>query len=80
METINYSNKACVLIRDVTIEECPWLKRDFKTNEVVYRFEGATYNCITKKGKAYTEKEDTNPFFELPNDATELLLSRNNQG
>lgn len=66
-------DKAFVLVRDVTVQECSWLKRNFKANEVVYLFNGNTYNCISKNGKAFTEKEDTNPFFELPNDATQLL-------
>ncbi len=73
MNSTNSSNKACVLVRDITIAECPWLKRNFKANEIVYLFEGCTYKCITKNGKAYTEIEDTNPFFELPNDATRLM-------
>jgi hypothetical protein len=73
MDSIKLSNKAYVLVRDITQVECTWLKRDFKINEVVYLYDGHTYNCISRNGKAYTEMEDTNSFFELPNDATRLL-------
>lgn len=57
------------LTRDVLGSECKWLKRDFLKGEVVYLFDGATYNCITKNGLPFTIDLDTGPFFELPKNA-----------
>ena len=57
------------LSRDVLQTECKWLKRDFKKGEVLYLYEEATYNCISKNGLTFTEKSNSNPFFELPKDA-----------
>lgn len=56
------------LERDVTTEECSWLKRDYKKGEVVYRYTGATYGCIGS-GVPVTEQEGVEPFFEIPADA-----------
>ena len=62
------------LIRDVTIEECGWLERDFKNGDIVYKFNGATYNCISENGIACSEKLNENPFFELPLDSIEEII------
>ena len=58
-----------ILIRDVSQSECPWLRRDFAPGEIVYLFDGATYNCISKNGLPFTEEAAGKPFFELPKDA-----------
>ena len=56
-----------MLTRDVTMSECPWLKRDFKKGETVFVFSGCTYDCISKGGKAFTwEEKGGGIFFELP--------------
>lgn len=63
MDSATSSNMACVTVRDITRAECTWLTREFRTNEVVYLFDGATYNCISRNGKAYTEIEKYEPIF-----------------
>lgn len=65
---------AYILLRDVTMQECKWLKRDFQVNEIVHLYNGNTYNCISKNGKPFTEVENEVPFFELPNDAIQPLM------
>jgi hypothetical protein len=59
--------------RDVLQTECKWLKRDIKKGEVLYLYEKATYNSISKNGLPFTEQSNTNPFFELPKDAVAEL-------
>lgn len=53
------------LKRDVPKSECPWLDRDMKKDEIVYRFTGPTYGCIGA-GIACSKKQGKTPFFELP--------------
>jgi len=60
-----------ILTRDVTVEECPWLERDFHEGELVFKYTGYTYGCCTYTGIACSLDGDT-PFFELPNDAIEV--------
>jgi hypothetical protein len=59
------------LIRDVTSKECRWLDKTFKEGEIVYLYYGCTYGCC--KDSAYTEEYDKTPFFELPNNAVEII-------
>jgi hypothetical protein len=56
------------LIRDVTREECYWLKTTFKKGDKVHRFTGVTYGCISYSGVACSV-DGKNPFFELPANA-----------
>lgn len=58
-----------ILIREVSQSECPWLHRNFALGEMVYLFDGATYNCISKNGLPFTLEAEGKPFFELPKDA-----------
>ena len=60
------------LIRNVTKKECDWLARDFKEGEVVHRYHGCTYGCISYTGVACTI-DGSLPFFELPLDAVKVL-------
>ncbi|WP_188051104.1 hypothetical protein [Flavobacterium sp. GP15] len=62
-----------ILIRDVPQSECKWLKRDYLKGEVLYLYEGATYNCITTRGLPFSEEFDVTPFFELPRNAVASL-------
>lgn len=62
-----------VLLRDVTKAECDWLDREFKKGETVYKYSGATYGCISWGGVACCEQPNSTPFFEMPNDALELV-------
>lgn len=52
-----------ILTRDVLISECKWLHRNFLKAEILYLYDGATYNCISKRGFAFTEVRDVPPFF-----------------
>ncbi len=54
------------LIRDISIEECPWLQDDLFKGMTVYEYTGCTYGCITRKGIAVTEEDNGTPFFEVP--------------
>jgi hypothetical protein len=56
------------LIRDVTREECYWLKTTFKKGDKVHRFTGVTYGCISYSGVACSV-DGKKPFFELPANA-----------
>lgn len=72
-------NKAVVskcaykLIRDVTTEECGWLRYTFYKGQIVYRYSGPTFGCISRLGTAFTLVEEETPFFELPNNAVVLV-------
>ena len=58
-----------ILTRDILISECKWLERDFAKGEIVYLYEGASYNCISKFGLPFTVELETEPFFEIPKNA-----------
>lgn len=60
-----------VLTRDVTTTECPWLDRDLKAGEVVFRYPRYTYGCVSILGIAVTVEADATPFFEVPKNAVE---------
>lgn len=53
------------LIRNVTPSECRWLERIFLKDEIVHKFYGNTYGCVSDEGIACSIDGDT-PFFELP--------------
>lgn len=57
------------LTRDVPKSECPWLDRDMREGEAVYRFSGVTYGCLGPNGIAVSAEPDATPFFEMPRDA-----------
>lgn len=58
--------------RTVSVDECPWLPRDFEAGEVVYVFSMHTYGCISASGMAATQHPDGYfPFIEFPRDAVE---------
>lgn len=62
-----------ILTRDVLITECKWLERDFLKREILYLYEGATYNCISKHGFSFSEELNIPPFFEIPKTAVTTL-------
>jgi hypothetical protein len=62
-----------ILTREVLISECKWLNRDFIKGEILYFYEGATYNCISKRGFPFSEKLNEAPFFEIPQNAVTTL-------
>lgn len=59
-----------LVARDVTPQECPWLKQTIKQGSIVLAFHGNTYGCIGT-GVAVTESGGSAPFFEIPRDAIE---------
>lgn len=60
------------LTRDVGMDECPWLGRDYAAGEVVFRYSGVTYGCISPSGEPVSLDGEI-PFFELPRDALEVF-------
>lgn len=62
-----------ILTRKVTQTECHWLKKDYNSGEIVYRFTNTTYRCISKNGLAFTSNYNKAPFFELPKDSVALV-------
>jgi hypothetical protein len=56
------------LIRDVPMNECQWLNRDFKKGEIVFEYPLYT-TSISSEGVACSEKDSESPVFELPKDA-----------
>jgi hypothetical protein len=66
METV--ATKKFQLTRDVTINECQWLNRDFKKGEIVFEYPLYT-TSIGREGVACSEKDSESPVFELPENA-----------
>lgn len=56
------------LARNVTVAECHWLVRDFSEGEVLHRYLGFTYGCMSRNGIACSLTKE-GPFFEIPKDA-----------
>ena len=54
------------LLKSMAIQDYPWLHRDLKEGEEFYVYIGPNYGCISKNGIALTEKQDVNPYFEVP--------------
>lgn len=48
-----------------------FLRRDVNEGEVLFRFDGTTYGCISWGGIAVSEVRGENPFYEFPADAIE---------
>lgn len=69
--------RAFYLKRDVTRKKFGWLTRDYKKGEVVYEYNGCTYGCIGSGGKAFSEKPNTAPFFELDLNCVAELPNQN---
>lgn len=59
-----------ILTRDVTREECFWLKQDLTKGNAVYEYEGCTYGCVDS-GIAVTDEPHALPFYEVPADAVQ---------
>jgi len=65
-----------VTTRDVSVEECPWLPEGIRGGTVLDCYSGATYGCISNRGRAMSEPGVEHPFFEVPRDALADLLDR----
>jgi len=66
---------AYVVKRRLDHDECPWFCHHdvFEKGDVVYRYTGCTYGCISEGGVAVTRSPDQNPFFQVPMDALEEI-------
>jgi hypothetical protein len=62
------TTKKFQLTRDVTVNECHWLNRDFKKGEIVFEYPLYT-TSIGREGVACSEKDSESPVFELLKDA-----------
>jgi hypothetical protein len=62
------------LTRDVTKDECDWLKRDFKQGEIVQLYTGYTYGVINHKVGVACCIDGKTPFFELPRTALRRIV------
>lgn len=59
-----------VLTRQVTRDECEWLRQDLPEGLLVYGCRKYLYGCIGPKGTGVTLDPDGDyPFFEVPTDA-----------
>lgn len=67
--------KRMILVRDVSVSECPWLSNGFLVGDLVFHFTKPTYGCIGSKGIACSIVENETPFFELPADAVVPFIS-----
>lgn len=61
-----------VLNRKVTRKECPWLGRDLPKGKKVYEYDNYTYGCIDSGGIAVTDKPETTPFYEIPENSVDF--------
>lgn len=69
------------LTRDVTPQECSWLKRTYKAGEIVYELTSWDYGVTnTLTGRAVTEEPGIYPFFEMPKNAMRLAAVMDNPG
>jgi len=69
MESEKLNIHPYILIRVVSKNECNWLDKTFIEGEIVYRFFGPTFRCISSDGLAFTISPNENPFFQLPKNA-----------
>ncbi len=63
------TTRTALLIRNVTTEECPWLKEDLNLGTILFEYRGYTFNCLTSRGVAVTLEPDSFPFTEVPADS-----------
>lgn len=59
---------AVKITRDVTPEECRWLRETVRAGEILYVYPGFTYGVIGS-GMPLTREPGETPFFEVPRDA-----------
>jgi hypothetical protein len=60
-----------IVIKDILAKEHHWLGKDYPKGQIVTRFIGATYGCISPRGIAILEEDGV--FIELPKDSLQLL-------
>lgn len=61
--------KQFVVIRDVTVEQCPWLRETIKAGTVVIQHLGSSYGVCSKNGILVFKPENPHRSFELPLDS-----------
>ena len=64
------------VIRDVTRTECDWLEEDIPKDTIVFSHRH-TYGLISHNGWGVTKEPGVAPFFELPLDALEAVITDN---
>lgn len=57
--------KRLKVVRDVTREECPWLKHDIPSGTVLFEYRGPTYG-IKNDDHTAVSLDGGIPFFQLP--------------
>lgn len=63
-----------ILNREVTTQECFWLKKDLHQGDMVYKYSGYTYGVMSPNGVAVTDEKDVTPFYEIPSDAIDWIV------
>lgn len=58
-----------IVIRDVTVEECPWLRETVERGRPVWEYGGYTYQSVSPAGVAVSFTASEDRFCELPRDA-----------
>jgi hypothetical protein len=64
--------RKCIITRDLSSDECPWLMAPLKAGDIVWTYYGPTYGCMSPNGTAMSKELDKTPAFEVPNDAWEV--------
>ena len=59
--------------RELTDREKYDTSKDIKKGDIIYRFKGYTYGCISS-GQACSLIEGKNPFFEMPLDSIKEII------
>lgn len=62
-----------MIVRELTLVECPWLDWRINPGRTVFKYSGCTYGCISEEGIAVSDKSDETPFYEVPFDAVRWL-------
>jgi hypothetical protein len=62
-----------IVTRTVTTDECDWLEQDIQKGQIVFVFTGCTYGAINSGIAVSLTGAHDNPFFELPQDALEVI-------
>ena len=66
-----------LIIRNTLLKkDYGYLPFDFKKGDIVYRYNGCTYGCISPLGIAITLKEGKTPFYEIPILSAEPALDK----
>ncbi len=77
VEKSNYTTKY-TLTRDVLrTDDGSYADKDYFKGDIIFKYSGCTYGCVSDDGMAMCEIEGEGPFFQMPRDA--LMQSPNVQ-